>query len=469
MSQRLRQLFSVLWRQKPGNASRQTQVALSLQRPPLNDCYAWRAHWKAQKQPWRTEPEIDPQRQKELNQCRAITPNIEKGIYPFKGMKLSRADVEWLLATHEDGRGPVNWSDESQREREGLDLRGAYLRSIDLNHLPLARVQCGLATRDWWDANEEQREDAGAHLQEANLDWAHLEGANLRWTHLEGASLYGAYLQESRLRAAKLSGAILQRAHLEGASLVRTHLGGQTTPKYLPPAKINAAFFDMMTNLDRIILGDEQHGVISLADISWGDVNLAVVDWSPIRVLGDENVARQSRLPDGGKKNASRLLREYQAAVRANRQLSIALQTQGINEDASRFAYRAQVLQRKVFQFQMLQVNLKLRRRIQALGTWLFSWFLFLLAGYGYKLGRSFLAYLLVIVTFMALYLLLDPHLVWYEAVVVSMTAFHGRGFSPSAFSPGDPLSIASAIEAFVGLIIEVTFIATLTQQFFGK
>jgi hypothetical protein len=59
----------------------------------------------------------------------------------------------------------------------------------------------------------------------------------------------------------------------------------------------------------------------------------------------------------------------------------------------------------------MLQVDLKFRKRLQALGTWLFSWFLFLLAGYRYKAGRSFLAYLLVIVTFMALYLFLDPHL----------------------------------------------------------
>ena len=61
------------------------------------------------------------------------------------------------------------------------------------------------------------------------------------------------------------------------------------------------------------------------------------------------------------------------------------------------------------------------------------------------------------------------PHLAWYNAIVVSMTAFHGRGFSPSTFSQGNPLSIASAIEAFVGLIIEVTFIATLTQRFFNR
>ena len=56
----------------------------------------------------------------------------KQGIYPFRGMKLSRADVEWLLATHENGRGPVNWSDEGQRGRKGLDLRGADLCQVDL-------------------------------------------------------------------------------------------------------------------------------------------------------------------------------------------------------------------------------------------------------------------------------------------------------------------------------------------------
>lgn len=44
------------------------------------------------------------------------------------------------------------------------------------------------------------------------------------------------------------------------------------------------------------------------------------------------------------------------------------------------------------------------------------------------------------------------------------MGAFHSRGFLPGAFSSGDPLSLAGAFEAFIGLFIEVTFIATLTQ-----
>ena len=98
----------------------------------------WSQYWQAKGFPWRTEPEIDAKRQEELSKCRAILPDIEKEIYPFKGMKLSRADVEWLLATHENRRGPIDWNDEGQREREGLDLRGADLGHENLSRLPLS-------------------------------------------------------------------------------------------------------------------------------------------------------------------------------------------------------------------------------------------------------------------------------------------------------------------------------------------
>lgn len=103
-------------------------------RPTSDDPQAWKAYWHAQGQSWRTEPEIDEERQKYLAERRASIADIEKGIYPFKDVepKLTRADIEWLLATHENGRGPVDWSDEGQREREGLDLRGADLRKMNL-------------------------------------------------------------------------------------------------------------------------------------------------------------------------------------------------------------------------------------------------------------------------------------------------------------------------------------------------
>jgi hypothetical protein len=49
------------------------------------------------------------------------------------------------------------------------------------------------------------------------------------------------------------------------------------------------------------------------------------------------------------------------------------------------------------------------------------------------------------------------------------MTSFHGRGFFPGVTQLNDTLTILASIEAFVGLILEATFIATLTQRFFGK
>ena len=99
-------------RQRSSSTKRKNQVTSPSAPPPQtpeplpapDDRDGWRARWQAQGQPWRTEPEIDQKRQAELEQHRAIAPDIEKGNYPFKGLKMSRADVEWLLVTHENGR-----------------------------------------------------------------------------------------------------------------------------------------------------------------------------------------------------------------------------------------------------------------------------------------------------------------------------------------------------------------------------
>jgi hypothetical protein len=54
-----------------------------IQRPTNNDDReGWRAYWQAQGMPWRTEPEIDEERQRFLAERRAITPDIEQRIYP---------------------------------------------------------------------------------------------------------------------------------------------------------------------------------------------------------------------------------------------------------------------------------------------------------------------------------------------------------------------------------------------------
>src|SRR5213080_1041176 len=185
-----------------------TQVLLP-PRPTLSDPKAWKAYWMAQGLHWRTEPEIDVERQKYLTERRRIIPNLEQGIYPFKDIKLSRADVEWLLATHENGRGPIDWSDEKQRDREGLDLRGADLRFVDLKELPLACLRGSLKWHSLTEITQEQRA----------LAIVLLEGADLRRSHLEGAILTSAHLERAELASVHLEYAYLLRAHLEGASL----------------------------------------------------------------------------------------------------------------------------------------------------------------------------------------------------------------------------------------------------------
>ncbi len=445
-----------------------------LQRPADDNKEAWIAYWKVQGQEWRTEPEIDAKRQKELTKRLAIVPDIKQGIYPFKNMKLSRADIEWLLATHESGRGPVDWSDESQRERKGLDVRGADLSQVNLNFLPLTGLRGSLTWNEWLAGTEtgEQRSMAAVHMEKASigntnleganlygaqlnevalygtnlegagLGWADLKGADLGFAVLEGADLRGAALERALLFNASLKGIDLREANLEGANLSGASLEGAN----LSGAKLEG------TLLMDVVITNSKHIGPQLADIQWGDTNLAVVDFSQITMLGDEyealNVIGQDRVQG---------VRAYKTATRAYRQLSVVLSNQGLNEDAARFIYRAKRMQRKVFWYQ--------RKFAQYLG----SLFLDLLSGYGYRVGRCFIAYALVIGVFATIYHLLGTHPAWNEAVVISMTAFHGRGFFPDQFHPGDPQALAAAIEAFVGLLIEITLIVTLTQRLFGK
>jgi hypothetical protein len=398
------------------------------QRPTTTDTVIWNMYWERQGQPWRTQPEIDAERQQYLAKRRHRVLKEGKLIDLLRDIPLSRADIEWLLATHEHGRGPVDWDDPAQRTRKGLHLCKADLRSVDLSKLPLASADLG-----------------NARLEGAMLSSAHLENANLAYTHLEGANLSGAHLENALLFDAHLEGSNLIGSHLEEAILMHAHLEG---------ADLTGCFLDAQTNLNGITLSSREMGTVTLADVHWGDVNLAVVDWSALSILGDESATLH---PSGDYATPKFKLEFLRRATRAYRQLSVVLRNQGLSEEAAYFAYRAQRMQRKVFW----------QRR--TFGRYLFSLFLALISGYGYRPIRSFITYAVIISAFAFIYSLVGPHLVWNEAIVISMTAFHGRGFFPDQFKPGDPQALVAAIEAFVGLLIEVTFIATLTQRLFGK
>jgi uncharacterized protein YjbI with pentapeptide repeats len=437
---------------------------------------------------WRTEPEIDFERQEFLRQRLAVRADIQRGVYPFKDVKLGRADVEWLLIVHEEGRGPIDWNDMKQRKLWGLDLRGANLCQVDLRSLPLTRTRGGLTREEWNPATLEQRHMAGVYLQGADLSEAHLEGSVLQGAHMEGATLRGTDLEEANLFRAYLKDAYLRGAHLEQAKLRGTRMeGAYLLEAHLEGADLRNTFFDSASNLERIILSDKKFDCALLADVHWGSVNLSVVNWVQVRLLGDEDKIRQ-RERDGqmgtvGEKG--KLLEDYHEAVRAYRQIANAMRAQGMNEEAVPFAYRAQCLQRQVLwrqvvwgQVEALQTGVQheglwkqveaLRWRVLKFAAFIFSWFLDLLAGYGYKPGRSLFIYLLMIVLFAACYDLLG-HLPVREALIFSVTSFHGRGFLPGTFTLKDPLTALAALEAVTGLFIEISFIATFTQRFFGR
>lgn len=158
----------------------------------------------------------------------------------------------------------------------------------------------------------------------------------------------------------------------------------------------------------------------------------------------------------------------YRDNARAYRGLSLALRSQGLLIPASNYRLREQIMERKAA---------FLEGRVLA---WTFSWMLNLVAGYGERPVRAFFAYLLVLFGFAAAFFALGSGalgLVTHDALssplaalVFSVTSFHGRGFFPGGgLALDDPITVLAALEAIIGLFIEITFIATFTQRFFAR
>lgn len=340
---------------------------------------------------------------------------------PFAGFNLSGADVYWLAALVA-GEGDVEVG------KKGLDQQRAlptlYDRLSDL------------------------------HLEGAYLFGAHLEGARLGKTHLEGATLFEAHLEGTTLFEAHLEGTDLSRTHLEGVDLRKARLTNHTD--------LREATLDVKTQLAEARLD----ATFQVADVAWNSVSLIRVDWRQVPRLGDEAVARQAKTSLGRPKNTSTWLEGFETAARAYRQLAVVLRGQGITDVADRFTYRALIMQRKALWWQLRN------RRFRALGAYLFALFLEVLTGYGFRLWRIIAAYTFLILAFAGAYWSLDlqtPHIyTFWQALILSVTAFHGRVFS-NPFLLTEPQIVVTAIEAIFGLVIEGVFIAMLTQRFFNR
>ncbi|HEY1391653.1 MAG TPA: pentapeptide repeat-containing protein [Ktedonobacterales bacterium] len=323
------------------------------------------------------------------------------------------------------------------------ELRQAYMANVVAGKAPYEGVAIFTRGEVRWVMQERnwsgEREAGGK------------ERANLSGTRLTRANLIGAHL-----RAANLSGSDLFGADLSGADLANTNLRGAT---------LQAAYMNIYTKVQFATIDPETR----LVDVRWNGAPVSRLNWMDVATFGDEYVARQLRDGAGKKKDKTTRLYEYTVAVLAYRQVATLLREQGLNEDADRFAYRAQFLQRQVL------------RRQCSLGHAFGSWLLDAVSGYGYRPMRSVLTYLLVVLGFAAAYFtltnfaitpFLSSHsspLVWYEAIVLSVSSFHGRGLFPTSLSLGDPIAILAAFEAIIGLLIEITFIATFTQRFFAR
>jgi hypothetical protein len=107
--------------------------------------------------------------------------------------------------------------------------------------------------------------------------------------------------------------------------------------------------------------------------------------------------------------------------------------------------------------------------------AWLSSLLLDWVAGYGELPARIFGAYLTVVLSFAGGYWYIThfletrlSKLTWDEALVLSLTSFHGRGFFPGFLALGDWVARLGACEAVFGLFIELTLIATFSRRFLG-
>jgi Pentapeptide repeats (8 copies) len=249
-------------------------------------------------------------------------------------------------------------------------------------------------------------------------------------------------LKRADLSLAQLTGAILREAELEDADLQFARLDRNTQ---LNEANLSGVY------LDQIVLENP---------------NLTVVAWENVAPLGDEKQANAATYDDfvraGEAKTRGERIREYEAAVRANRILATALRAQGLADEADVFAYRAQLTQR----------GLRFQRR--QFGRWLVSRGLALLSGYGYRLRNIFIAYGLVLAIFALIFRALGVHSFgaepgWqalWDSFLVSLSAIHGRA-TFETLGAWTPAAWVAAVESVIGIFIEGVFVAMIIQRLF--
>jgi len=414
-----------------------------------------------------------PERQAELRQV--YEANIAAGEPPYAGVVIgTRGELKWII-------GERGWriSGQAYTRRDLPDLRNtgivADVSNMDLFSTNLSSVSIS-------DANFTGVDLARANLSSAIVTRSNFTDAKLTFTNLSGALITESNFTDANLTSATLTSTVIARADFTGATLTATNLsdafvggnfteaglagvnmGGAIVAGNFAGADLTRARMDAATMLGD---ADEESKArfddrTRLLDVAWNGAILALVNWDEVPRLGDEADIE-------GATSRKERTQAYRDAARAYYGLAKALEAQGLTDPALRYRRRQHQLERAA---QLRSFNL--------LG-WLFSSALNVVSGYGDRPLRALGVYIAVILAFAGIYFgITTPDspiffggsqpLQWHEALVFSLSSFHGRGFFPSTIGLGDPVAIVAALEAVVGLFIELVLIATFTRRLFER
>ncbi len=253
-----------------------------------------------------------------------------------------------------------------------------------------------------------------------------LSGANLEGAKFQFQALAYANFRDANLTQTDFFNADLTRADFRGAKFDGTILGS---------ANFSASRIDSIMQLSQMRMDSRTQ----LNFVEWVDLDTLQKSWRGNEIQGLFE--------------ASEILRTT----------AISLREKGLNSQSSVCRLLAQRTERKAY------------LRDLRVGAWFGSYILDVAAGYGEQPERAFTTYLGVNLFFSLIYwelgqfnLTMEPLTSWDSPLVLSLTSFHGRVFFAGGIPITDWAARVGAIEAVIGLFIEIIFIATFSRRFLG-
>lgn len=393
------------------------------------------------------DSEPTPKRQGELRAAYDMNVAMERDPYADVEIR-TLGEVLWIQRERGWATDEVHFrkhrADFNRAHLSAANLSGLQLLHGDLREGQLTEVNLSGALLLY--TRLSSADMAYSLLSGANLDSADLRGANMAFSEAQGTNFAGTDLRGANLSCSVLHGASFNYANLSGTNLAFADLRG---------ADLTNAMFDGTTNLTSTTLDS----TTMVRDVAWNGASIGGIAWELIDTLGEEEA-----IPSAA--NDRERLYAYEAAARAYRQLATALRSQGLNEHADRFVYRAQLCRRVVL-------------RLQGVRKWpayLGSLILWAVAGYGYNLWRIAAAYVGILVLFSLLYMFMGVHShagepgiqAFWDSFLVSLSSIHGRTLFEQ-LGAWSPAAWVAAIESVFGIVIEGIFVAMLIQRFFSR